>query len=85
MPCPINRYSNLTLFPGILLAKTKKDKLMNTPIIKNRIGTYVDENYWMKRLNTQLKETTNEKLTEFPSSTALCPLSLWKKKLVLFH
>ena len=36
------------------------DKLMYVSIDENRINLSVDQNYWWKRLDTQLNEQTNE-------------------------
>ena len=40
------------------------DKLMyvqcTTPIMKNNITPLLDYNYWLRRLDTQLNESTNQ-------------------------
>ena len=38
------------------------DKLMHIPNDDNKTTPSVDYNYWLKRLDTQLNETTNQNL-----------------------
>ena len=36
------------------------DKIMYIPVISHKVIPIVNKNYWFKRLDTQLNETTNK-------------------------